>query len=192
MSKDPTILLLAAGRSTRMRGADKMMESVAGVPLLRVMAERALKAGTTRVVLAEGQDTRRAALEGLDVDIVRVHPDDGMAASIVAGATGVTGPLLLVLADMPDIMAADLYLMIGLSRQAPKAILRAATPGGIPGHPVLFPADLVRGLRGLSGDEGARSILQTHKSRVHLIPLKDDRAVVDLDTPEDWAAWRTR
>jgi molybdenum cofactor cytidylyltransferase len=27
---------------------------------------------------------------------------------------------------------------------------------------------------------------------VHLVPLKGDRALVDLDTPEDWADWRAR
>jgi CTP:molybdopterin cytidylyltransferase MocA len=44
----------------------------------------------------------------------------------------------------------------------------------------------------LSGDEGAKRILSQEASRVHLVPLADDRALVDLDTPEDWAAWRAK
>jgi molybdenum cofactor cytidylyltransferase len=44
----------------------------------------------------------------------------------------------------------------------------------------------------LTGDTGAREVLKRHSDRVHLVPLKGDRALTDLDTPEDWAAWRAR
>lgn len=192
MADDPVIVVLAAGRGTRMRGADKLLEPAHDMPLIRLMAGRAAKAGRTRVVLAEGQEERRAALDGVKADVIELPPGGGMAASIVAGVTGVSGPVLLMLADMPDITAADLHLLIALSRQAPGAILRAAGADGQPGHPVLFPADLVPHLRRLTGDRGARDILRAHAGRVHLVPLADDRALVDLDTPEDWADWRAR
>jgi molybdenum cofactor cytidylyltransferase len=191
-----TILLLAAGRSTRMRGADKMQEPVPGPfgdqPLLQAMARRCLRAGPTRVVLGPDQDTRRALLEGLDVDVLEAPEGAGMAASIVTGVDGLDTPVLVMLADMPDVTAADLHLMIALSAQAPEAILRAASEDGTPGHPVLFPADLLPELAVLTGDTGAREVLTRYATRVHLVPLKGDRALVDLDTPETWAAWRVR
>ena len=187
----PTILLLAAGASSRMKGRDKRLEEVEGQPLLRLMARRALKSGVpVRVVLGPGQDARRAALEGLEVTITEAEGSDGMAASIRAGVAGLCGPVLILLADMPEITAGDIYLMVSLHAQAPTAILRAATRDGRPGHPVLFPADLLPDLARLSGDEGARAVLKREDARVHLLPLKDDRAAVDLDTPEAWAAWR--
>jgi len=188
---EPVILLLAAGHATRMKGRDKLLEEVADQPLLRLMAQRATKAGVpVRVVLGPDQPARRAALDGLAVEIVEAEGADGMAASIRAGVAGLSGPVLLVLADMPEIMASDLYLMVTLAQQAPKAILRAATKDGRPGHPVLFPADLLPDLTKLSGDAGAKAILSREAKRLHLLPLADDRALVDLDTPEEWAAWR--
>ncbi|MCS6626759.1 nucleotidyltransferase family protein [Roseibacterium beibuensis] len=194
MDDQMDIVLLAAGRATRMRGADKMLEQVPAMlgtePLIRAMARRCARVGPTRVVIAPGQDARRAALEGVEAEIVEAPEGDGMAASIAAGVHGRTGPVILVLADMPGITAKDIYLLAGLSRQAPDAILRAAAADGRPGHPVLFPADLRPELEALNGDTGARSVLQAHKSRVHLVPLEDDRALIDLDTPEDWADWR--
>ncbi|PWK62723.1 CTP:molybdopterin cytidylyltransferase MocA [Roseicyclus mahoneyensis] len=187
----PTIVLLAAGSSSRMRGRDKLMEDVGGLPLIRLMAGRAVKAGApVRVVLGPVQPLRRAALDVLAVEIVEAEDADGMAASIRAGVNGLSGPVLLALADMPEITANDLYLMVSLAAQSPKAILRAATKDGTPGHPVLFPADLLPDLARLTGDTGAKSILTREAARVHLLPLADDRAVVDLDTPEAWAAWR--
>lgn len=187
----PTILLLAAGASSRMRGRDKMLEEVAGQPLVALMARRALRSGVpVRVVLGPGQTARRAALADLPVEIVEADGTDGMAASIRAGVRDLASPVLVLLADMPGITAQDIHLMVSLHAQAPRAILQAATADGLPGHPVLFPADLLGALARLSGDAGARSILETEAGRVRLLPLKDDRARVDLDTPEAWAAWR--
>jgi CTP:molybdopterin cytidylyltransferase MocA len=155
---ETTLVLLAAGRATRMRGADKMLEPVPTAfgdrPLLEVMARRCLRAGPTRVVIGPGQPARAALLEGLDVT------------------------------------AADLHLMMALGTKAPDAILRAAGEDGRPGHPVLFPADLLPELAALTGDTGARSVLARHGPRVHLVPLSGARALTDLDTPEAWAAWR--
>ena len=189
-SAGPTVIVLAAGRGVRMRGADKMLEKVGGDPVIRVMAARALKCGPTRVVIAADQDARRAALQGLDAEVIEIAAGGGMGDSIAAGAAGLAGPALVLPADMPGLRANDLYLLIGLHRHAPGAILGGCDAAGAPGHPVLFPADLVKELSGLTGDTGARDVLKKHGARVHLVPLDGDRATRDLDTPEDWAAWR--
>jgi CTP:molybdopterin cytidylyltransferase MocA len=187
------IILLAAGASTRMRGGDKLMEIVEDKPLLRLMAERCAKAGDTRVVLGPGQADRRAALEGLDVEIVEASDSDGMAASIRAGVAGVKNrPVMIALADMPEITAGDLHLLLGLHAQGVAPILRAASADGTPGQPVVFAAKYLKMLGKLEGDEGARSILAAQARDVALIPLKDARATVDLDTPEAWVAWRAQ
>lgn len=187
---DVTILLLAAGASSRMRGCDKLLEEVDGGPLLRVMARRAAKAGTLRVTLPEGNAARAAALTGISCETVTVPAGCNQSQSLAAGVAGLTGPVLVMLADMPEITAHDLHLLIALSRQAPGAILRAAAKDGTPGNPVLFPADLVARLKTIKGDKGARDLLKSHSARVHLVPLPGRRALVDLDTPEDWNAWR--
>lgn len=192
---EATILLLAAGRSTRMRGADKLLEEVPGpfgpMPLLQAMARRAAQAGPTRVVLGPGQEARRACLSEVDAEIVEAPEGEGMAVSIATGVAGLNGPVMVVLTDMPEVRASDLHLILTLGQQAPDAILRAAGADGTPGHPVLFPADLLPELAALTGDTGARDVLKRHGARVHLVPLEGSRALVDLDTPEDWAAWRT-
>ena len=192
MGDEVTILLLAAGASSRMRGRDKLLEVVDGAPLLQVMARRAAKAGPLRVTLPEGNDARAAALAGIDCDTVQLPPGATQGQSLAAGVAGLTGPVLVLLADMPEITAHDLHLMIALSRQASGAILRAAAEDGTPGNPVLFPADLLAELRGITGDKGARDLLKQHRARVHLLPLPGRRALIDLDTPEDWDGWRAK
>ena len=186
-----TILLLAAGASSRMKGRDKLVEDVAGEPLLRVIARRAAKAGPLRVTVPDGNDARAKALDGIDCEIVTLPAGCTQSESLAAGTKGLSGPVLVVLADMPEVTAHDMHLLLALSEQAPKAILRAAAKDGTPGNPVLFPGDLLADLQKIRGDKGARDLLKTHQARVHLVPLPDRRALIDLDTPEDWAAWRT-
>lgn len=186
-----TILIAAAGGSTRMRGADKLLELVEGMPLLRRQAARALETGApVLVTLPPGRPARLAALEGLAV-AAAVLPDaaEGMAASIRHGARAAEGALMVLPADMPEITTADLRALLAGHAADPHPILRGAS-GETPGHPVLFPADLLGELATLTGDTGARSVLTRHRERVRLIPLPARHALTDLDTPEDWAAWR--
>lgn len=186
------ILLPAAGSSSRMRGGDKLLEPVGGVPLLRRQAAMAAALAPVLVTLPPDRPDRAAALAGLDVAI-QTLPDaaEGMAASLRAGARAATGRALLVLpADMPELDTSDLATLMAEAALAPDAILRGAGADGTPGHPVVIPPDLLAELRRLSGDTGARPLLARHADRLRLVPLPARHALTDLDTPEDWAAWR--
>jgi CTP:molybdopterin cytidylyltransferase MocA len=57
---------------------------------------------------------------------------------------------------------------------------------------VIFPHDLWPALASVTGDEGGRPVIQANKGRVRVIPLPGPMAQLDLDTPEDWAAFRAR
>jgi molybdenum cofactor cytidylyltransferase len=191
----PAILVLAAGRSTRMRGRDKLLEEVAGQALLAERVDTARKTGApVRVALPprEVAPARWAALAGAGAMLVEV-PDaaSGMAASLTAGLAALPADcpgLLVLLADMPEITAADIAaLLAGFDGSE---ILRGASAEGGPGHPVLFPARDFPTLARLSGDAGARDLLRREAARVRLVPLPARHALTDLDTPEDWTDWR--
>lgn len=175
-----------------MRGADKLLQPVGGRPLLRVAAERALAAAwPVCVTLPPGSAARRRTLDGLPVRILEVaDARTGMAASFRALAAVAPGPLLVVLADMPEIEADHLAVLIAAHRAAPDRVIRATDADGREGQPVLFPARLVPAMADLAGDTGARAILAGEP--MVRVPLPGHRATTDLDTPEDWAAWRAR
>jgi molybdenum cofactor cytidylyltransferase len=194
--RDPVILILAAGSSSRMRGADKLTQSIDGEAQLSRIARAALATDLDVIVaLPPDRPARDAAIKGLHVHRVTVpDPGLGMAESLKCGLAALPpdAPLILLLADLPDIDSDDLVHMHHQWLHHPDAILRACDADGMPGHPVCFPADLRGELMALSGDEGAKTILDRHKSRLHLIPLPGHHATTDLDTPEDWAAWRAK
>jgi CTP:molybdopterin cytidylyltransferase MocA len=189
----PAILLLAAGSSSRMRGADKLLDRVDGVPLLLRQARVALATGVPVIVTLPGdRPARAAALAGLDLVTVPV-PDAalGLSASIRAGVRAAGArPVLVLLADLPEITTDDLSLLLARHAALPDQILRGTAADGTPGHPVLFPVWALPGLAVLTGDSGARDLLRQHRDRTEFIALPARHAVTDLDTPEDWAAWR--
>ncbi|WP_442902561.1 nucleotidyltransferase family protein [Frigidibacter sp. MR17.24] len=198
MTGAASVLICAAGAASRMRGGDKILEPVAGVPLLARLAAAARASGAVvRVTLppagALRHDRRAAALAGLGVVTLPVaDADEGMAASLRAGARAARAAgedgLLVVLGDMPEIEAGDIAALLAAAAAAPGRVIRAATATGRAGHPVLFPARLLPALERLRGDRGAREVLAGEAAE--LVALAGERAVTDLDTPEDWARWR--
>jgi CTP:molybdopterin cytidylyltransferase MocA len=194
-----SILILAAGLSSRMRGRDKLLEEVNGQPLLRRMAMMALAISPNVLVALPAppyHPGRRVVLEGLDVSQVDVpNPELGMGQSITSAVGTLpetSSGVVLLPGDMPEITEKDLQMFHDAFLEMPDRILRATSAEGTPGHPVGFPPWAFAELRELSGDQGARSLLSAHADQVHMIALPHDHAVTDLDTPEDWTRWREK
>lgn len=188
------ILILAAGSATRMRGGDKLLETIHGIPQIARIAQAALATGLPcHIALPPDRPLRAAAIRNLPIHPIPV-PDaaDGMGISLrTAAALIPSAALMIVLADLVDITRADLATMIAAHRAQPQALLRAASDG-TPGHPTIIPADLRPALLTLNGDTGARALILAQRHRVALVNLPAGHAATDLDTPEDWAAWRLR
>jgi len=189
------ILILAAGASSRMGGKDKLMLDAGGQPLLARVVTQAKATGLPVFVTIPDLSHPRAALSCFENVTLIAVPDraSGMSASIRAGLSALpqtaTGVMILP-ADMPDLQTQDLYAIAQVGLHNPGAIIRATTADAIPGHPVIFPADLFEALGKLAGDQGARGVIAANKSRLisHILP--GTRALRDLDTPADWDAWR--
>lgn len=191
------VLILAAGRSARMRGRDKLLEMVGGKTLLDDRVDAALATGQPVLVALPPRaqaPERWARIETRPVAAISVEAaDEGMAHSIAAGVRalpeGAVG-VVIVLSDMPEVTAQDIGHLI--AQFDGEGILRAETATGVQGHPVVFPSRDFAALRSLEGDEGARSVIAANRDRLRPVPLPHDHARTDLDTPEDWAAWRAR
>ncbi|MEM8578248.1 MAG: NTP transferase domain-containing protein [Pseudomonadota bacterium] len=192
--EDVPVLILAAGASRRMRGRDKLLEPLDGVPLLRRQALMALEvSGAVHVALPPAPHPRDAVLADLDVHLIRVpDPSEGMGASLRTSFAAMTAPrTLLLLADLAALRAEDLRAVLAAPRTASEAVIwRGATADGRGGHPMLVDRAVYPDFVVLTGDDGGRSVVKRHGG--HLVPLEGDRARLDLDTPEDWASFLAR
>ena len=190
-------LVLAAGQSARMGGRDKLLELVGGKPLLRHIVDRvgASAVDDVVVVLAPEAAARAEALTGSGSrSVANPRAAEGMGTSIAAGMAALrrdADAVMVVLADMPDVTEADFdRLIAAFDPEEGRAIVRATTEDGRAGHPVLFGRRFFELLASLEGDRGARAVVAEHPEFVTDVVLAGRAAAVDLDTPEDWDAWR--
>ncbi|MFA8440761.1 NTP transferase domain-containing protein [Yoonia sp.] len=189
------ILILAAGRSSRMGGRDKLLEDVGGVPLLRKQVQTALATGQpVFVALPPAAHDRQAAIADLDVTVLRVpEAAEGMSGTM-RGAVAqlpIAPAFMLTLADLVALETADLKAVFAARTAHPQYVVwRGATVDGKPGHPIVFDASLRPAFAGLKGDGGGESLVKPLWDQTYLVPLPGNRARLDLDTPADWAAWR--
>ena len=184
----PAILILAAGASSRMRGRDKLLEEVGGTPLILRATRAALGVASEVIVALPPGSDRRAWLGDTAARIIKVE-DRAMSASIRAGVAACRADAILIhLADMPDIDALALGQMSAAWQSGSAPILRATDADGTPGHPVVFDRSLFPALSALTGDTGAKTVIETEM--VETCALSGRAATTDLDTPEDWETWR--
>ncbi len=145
-------------------------------------------------MLPPGPSARRACLEDVPVAIVDV-PDhkEGMAASLrrAAGLLVEGQPLAVFLPDVPGIGAGELIEVLKRFRSLDgDRVVRGGTIlDARPGTPLFLPHRVARRFLDLAGDDGGRRALEGEA--VEFVRFPDDRAVRDLDTPEDWATWRS-
>lgn len=194
-TSDIAILLLAAGQSSRMRGRDKLLEEVDNAPLLSTMVERAQETGCSVFVTLPSMEHQRSALIGSATPVTVPDASEGMAASIRRGVAALPTfikAVMILPADMPELTSQDFLAVLQAYTSEDLTILRGASADGRPGHPVLFPQDCFEDLFALKGDQGARALLKSGTYPVRLVPLPEEHALTDLDTPEAWARWRAQ
>ncbi|MEX0970195.1 MAG: nucleotidyltransferase family protein [Paracoccaceae bacterium] len=188
---DIAVLLLAAGASRRMGGPDKLLEPIAGEPLLCRTARAALasRAGRVIVVLPAPEHARAKVLGGLNVEIcAAADHGEGIGGSLRNGLAMLPASckaVIVALADMPAVTKAHYNALIDAYEAGDGAgIFRATASNGQAGNPVLFDARHFKDLEALHGDRGARDLFAMR--RVVAVPTPGMGAVQDLDTPQDW------
>lgn len=187
-------VLLAAGRASRM-GSNKLIAELDGEPIVRrtVRAVLASRARPVVVVTGHEADAVRAALTGLAVTFVH-NPDfaEGMSTSLRAGvaAAGAVDAALICLGDMPRLEPRHLDAVIDAYRTGDPDEIIVPTCDRKRGNPVLWPRSYFPEIAELTGDVGARALIDRHPEQVRLLAIDDPAILVDVDTPAALAALR--
>lgn len=185
-------VVLAAGEGSRF-GGTKQLAELRGRPLLEhVLAAVAAVPAVEKFVLVLGAraDEIRDRIDPHGAEIL-VCDDwaEGQAASLRAGLAAVSDleAALILLGDQPGITPAALEAVLALYDGSRP--LRAVYDGE-PGHPVLMPRALMRQAMELTGDAGARELLE--QAGVRRVEVGHLCEPADVDTPADLDALRDR
>jgi molybdenum cofactor cytidylyltransferase len=182
-------VVLAAGLSRRM-GRPKLLLELRGKPVIRHVVEGVLEAGIRRVLVVTGPENEALAraLAGLEVQIaVNPAPESGQASSVAAGVSALpagTDAVLIALGDQPGVRADVIPALIEAIKAPGKVIAAPRYADGL-GNPVLFAAPVFAELLTLTGDRGARAVVERDPARLALVDIAFPMPR-DIDTPEDY------
>jgi molybdenum cofactor cytidylyltransferase len=183
-------VVLAAGRSSRMGGPNKLLEKINGRPLVRIVVDAALGSKARPVIVVTGHQRERveAALAGLPVQVVH-NPDfsDGLGTSLKAGIAAVppeADGTIVCLGDMPQVDAALIDRLIAAFDPDKGALAVVPTIEGKRGNPVVWSRRFFPDLMAVEGDVGARHLIGRYAEAVTEVPLTGTAALTDIDTPE--------
>jgi molybdenum cofactor cytidylyltransferase len=191
-------IVLAAGRGTRMGTENKLLAELAGKPIVRHTVEAALASKARPVVVVSGHQGERiaGALKGLDVSFVpNPRFAEGLSTSLKAGLAALPSEIdaaAVMLGDMPEVAGALIDRLAAAIDPARGALIAVPVRNGKRGNPVVWSRRLFGDLARLEGDVGARHLIGLYADAVVEVPVEDEAAFVDVDTPEALALLRKR
>lgn len=194
MTPDYAAVVLAAGMSTRAGPVNKLLLPLGERTLLGCVLDAVRASAVDEIIVVTGHEADRIRpvisthLSGTDKDWRIAHaPDfaDGLSASLKAGINAVHPDALgavVCLGDMPLVTSDVIDLLI--KSQRPDDLATVPTHDGKWGNPVLLSRALFPEVMHLTGDQGARPILEQAEGKIRLVEIADPSIETDIDTPE--------
>ena len=191
-------IVLAAGKSSRM-GRSKATLPMPGDPhqdvfltrILRTLAESAI----SDIVVVLGYEPEPIVQAVHDRGftprfIINSEYESGQLSSVIAGLRAVDRPdvqaVLLTLVDVPLVSPATVRAVLARYEETGAPIVRSVSAGRH-GHPVLIARRLFPEIFDASVAEGLKPVVRKHASATGDVPIDDEGAFADIDTPDAYA-----
>jgi molybdenum cofactor cytidylyltransferase len=188
-------VVLAAGESRRM-GRPKMVLPWQDTTIIGQVVRTLAGAGVEDIVVVTGGagELVEAALQGLPARPV-FNPDYHQGEMIstfqtgLAALSGAARAALVALGDQPQIEAWVVESVIS-AYQSSQAQLVVPSFRMRRGHPWLLDRSLWQEALALTNPATLRDFLNQQASRIHYVSVDSPSILMDLDTPDDYAALR--
>jgi molybdenum cofactor cytidylyltransferase len=172
-------------------GKPKQLLKVGRTTLLEAVLEKVTRSNVDEVILVLGSSANRIvrhAVVGRSRIVLNKDFLKGMSTSLKAGLGAVnpeSDAVLVILADQPLLSENTLNSMIETYAKTRSPIV-APKFHGTRGNPILFDRSLFSELQSLTGDRGARSVVERHPDLVLEVLVEDEGVILDIDTKEDY------
>ena len=183
-------ILLAAGQSKRMIGENKLAKKIRGVPLIKHSVKNILAASIDELIIVLGY--QKEIIEKL-IDknekikfVFNKNFESGMASSIKTGLdnlSGKTEAFFICLGDMPMVNH-DIYNQLIKSKDNNEIIVPNYKRQQ--GNPVLFNKSMKGKIMNITGDVGAKKILELNKDKILNLEIDDQSITKGFDTQDNF------
>ena len=185
-------ILLAAGRSTRMSGENKLVKDFHRIPLIKHSVRNILASSIDELIIVLGhQKEIIKKLIDKNEKIKFVFNKDfgsGMASSIKTGLNHLskkTEAFFICLGDMPMVNK-NIYNLLIKSRSNKEIIV--PTYKSKQGNPVLFLKSMKKEIMTIEDDIGAKKILELNKDKILSIETNDQNVTKNFNTQDNFSS----
>ena len=185
-------ILLAAGQSKRMGNENKLTKKIQDVPLIKHSVKNILASSINELIIVLGH--QKEIIEKL-IDknekikfVFNKNFENGMASSIKVGLNNLsekTETFFICLGDMP-IIGHDIYNQLIKSKGNKEIIV--PTYKGQQGNPVLFNKSMKEKIMSITGDTGAKQILELNKDKILNLEINDQSITKGFNTQDDFSS----
>jgi len=185
-------VVLAAGLSSRMGRPKPLLPLGHGETFVTRIVRSFMEAGVDDVVVVLGHQADAVAARLVESGaparfVVNEGYETGQLSSVLRGLNAIDRPgvraMLLTLVDVPLVSPLTIRAVIDRYKTTNAPIVRPVR-GDEHGHPVLIDRSLFPLLRSADPTEGAKPIVRRHVSVAGDVPVDDDGAFLDIDTPQ--------
>ena len=183
-------ILLAAGQSKRMKGENKLIKKIQGIPLIKYSVKNILSSSIDELIVVLGYQKEiieKFIGKNKKIKIVfNKNFENGMASSIKTGlahCSEKSEAFFICLGDMP-LVNHNIYNQLIKSKDNKKIIV--PTYKGQQGNPVLFSKSMKDKINTIQGDVGANKILELNKNKVFKLSINNNCIIKDFDTQDNF------
>jgi molybdenum cofactor cytidylyltransferase len=185
-------ILLAAGQSKRMGGENKLTKKIRDISLIKHSVKNILASSVDELIIVLGY--QKEIIEKL-IDknnkikfVFNKDFENGMASSIKTGLNNLsekTEAFFICLGDMPMVNH-DIYNQLIKSKDNKEIII--PTYKGQQGNPVLFNKSMKEKIMSITGDVGAKKILELNKDKILNLEINEQSVTKGFNTQDDFSS----
>jgi len=185
-------ILLAAGQSKRMNGENKLTKKIQGIPLIKLSVKNILTSSINELIVVLGHQ-KEIIEKHIDKSekikfVFNKNFESGMASSIKTGLNNLsenTEAFFICLGDMP-LISHDIYNQLIKSKDKKEIIV--PTYKGQQGNPVLFNKSMKERIMNITGDIGAKKILELNKDKISNLEINNQNISKSFNTQGDFSS----
>ena len=185
-------ILLAAGRSKRTKGQNKLSKKIKGIPLINHILKSLIKSKVNRIIIVLGYENKKIKKISLKSKKITFAVNSnylkGISTSVKCGLKKISKKnigFLIVQADMPLVSKRTINALCSAVKNRDKEIFVPVYKRKI-GNPLAFKYSMIKSLKKIKGDRGAKKLIRSNKSKVQLVKMKSKSILIDFDQLKDF------
>ncbi len=185
-------VVLAAGKSERMGGANKLELKINGQALIQHTVQMLMGSAVNEIVVVIGHQASMIQHLLTDLPVQLVYNQDyeqGQMSSVHKGLASLTEEcdgIMICLGDQPLLQSSDINQLIDAFAHRRRGSILVPTYGGQRGNPIILAYEHRNSILSSGRNLGCKQLIEKNPDLVCTVEMENDHVLIDMDTPKDY------